>query len=138
MEGQGMSDDQPRELPAEPADGAPAPTDLAPEPSAGNAAGGEGVVRWNVWIRRLLYACIGAELLWPLLDELIEVQEWIGNRNIHHIVDLSLEQNAPTWFASLQASMVALTVFGIYFVARHQGAPKWTRRGWMTIGCFFA
>ena len=120
--GRGMSDDEPKELPAEPAD----------------VAGAEGLVRWNVWIRRLLFACIGAELLWPLLDELIEVQELIGNRNIHHIVDMSLEQNAPTWFASLQASLVALTVFGIYFAARHLGASRWTCRGWMTIGCFFA
>jgi hypothetical protein len=125
-----MSDDEPREMPEEPAEAAP-----APGPPAGGAT---GVVRWRTWIRRLLYGCIGFELLWPLLDELIEFQELISNRNIHHIVDMSLEENAPTWFASLQASMVALTVFGIYFAAVHSGASKWTRRGWMAIACFFA
>lgn len=98
----------------------------------------DGVLHWARWIRRLLIGCIGFEVLWIILDQTISIYGWIDDTDVQELFHLSMEENAPTWFASTQATFVGLTIFAIYFVTRAQGAPRGTRRGWLTLGFFFA
>ena len=73
-----------------------------------------------------------------LLDQALSWHEWISVGPVGRSFEMGEERNASTWFSVLQATLAALTVFGIYYAARVRGASRRTLRGWLVVGCFFA
>jgi len=79
---------------------------------------------------RLIRAVLVFEVLLLVLDYGFNFFDVVGSLQIRRIFNIAREESLPTWFASLQAVLVALTAAGLVWIERlehtSQAIWKWT------------
>ncbi len=94
------------------------------------------LIRLDFWIPVIFAYCISAELFLILCDYLFNYLNIFDSKNIQRIWDIAREKSFPTWFSSIQAHALALTVFLIAAV-QWQRSSRFARTMWVLIGLFF-
>jgi hypothetical protein len=78
---------------------------------------------------RLIWAVLAFEVLLLVLDYVFNFFDVVGSLQIRRIFNIAREESLPTWFASLQAVLVALTAAGLVWIERlkrtSQAIWKW-------------
>jgi hypothetical protein len=79
--------------------------------------------------RRVLVAVLWIQLVLMLGDLVFNYLDVLGHISIRRIFNVAREQSLPTWFASLQAGLVAVTAWVLWRLER--------ARGWLLVAIFF-
>ena len=93
-------------------------------------------IRLDYWIPIIFAYCIAAQLFLILCDYLFNYLNLFHDINVRRIWDMAREKSFPTWFSSLQAHALALTVFLIAMVQSHH-ITRFQKYMWVLIGLFF-
>ncbi len=94
------------------------------------------LIRLDYWIPVIFAYCIAAELFLILCDYLFNYLNILNSKNIQRIWDIAREKSFPTWFSSIQAHALSMTVFLIAAVQWHR-SNRFSRYMWVLIGLFF-
>ena len=73
-------------------------------------------VELQYWIQVILRTCIAMQILFILADYFINYKNVFNAVDLRDIWNIAREMSIPTWFASLQAQLLAGTVFLIAIV----------------------
>jgi hypothetical protein len=94
------------------------------------------LINMQQWIKIIFIACVSAEFALVAFDYLFNYMDVLDDRQFRRIWNIARENSIPTWFSSIQAQLLGLTVLFIAAVQkRHISAFKtW---GWILIGLFF-
>lgn len=85
---------------------------------------------------RLIGATLALEVLLLVLDYVFNFFDVVGSLQIRRIFNIAREESLPTWFASLQAVLVALTAAGMVWIERLKRASHTVWR-WGVVAGFF-
>ncbi len=88
------------------------------------------------WIQVILITCIAMQILFILADYIINYKDIFNSADLRNIWNIAREMSIPTWFASLQAQLLAATVFLIALV-QARSLSRLKLCGWLFIGMFF-
>jgi len=87
---------------------------------------------------KLLIVLVCFELMFVLLDIVINYAEVIRYTSIHELFNIAREDGLAGWFMTSQTLLAALVLWFIYFLSRHlDGITAFYRRGWMILALFF-
>ncbi|MBE9563389.1 MAG: hypothetical protein IMF12_11070 [Proteobacteria bacterium] len=94
------------------------------------------VVNMQQWIKVIFISCILAQIFLIVCDYIFNYENIFEDKSIRRIWNIARENSIPTWFASMQAQALGITVFLIATVqSRYISRLKlWT---WILIGMFF-
>ncbi|MDM8559039.1 hypothetical protein [Candidatus Parabeggiatoa sp. HSG14] len=94
------------------------------------------MINMQQWIKIIFISCIVAEVLLIVCDYVFNYMDIFGDKSIRRIWNIAREKSIPTWFSSIQAQILGVTVFLIAIVQAHciSRAKMW---GWILIGMFF-
>jgi len=87
-------------------------------------------------IVRLFMACIGIEILLVITDYVFNYMDVFNDLSFRRIWNVARENSIPTWFASIQAQLLGLTVIFIGLTEKTNISYK-TYVAWISIGLFF-
>jgi hypothetical protein len=88
------------------------------------------------WIKIIFIACIAMQVLLVAFDYIFNYLNVFDDKSIRRIWNIARENSIPTWFSSIQAQALGVTVFCIAIVQ----APYISRFKmwiWLLIGMFF-
>ena len=87
--------------------------------------------------RILIGLCVGAELLFVLLDYHVNFGRLTDIGRLRGFTNIANEGSLASWFGWTQTLGVALTLWLIYLGARQREPLRWRRRGWAILAGFF-
>ena len=87
--------------------------------------------------RRVLYFCIGAEILFVFLDYHVNYAEWTDIGAIRRMFNTAREDGLASWFATTQTLLAGLTLGLIYLSVKNGPGPRWKATGWLVLTLFF-
>ena len=93
-------------------------------------------INMQQWIKIVFTVCLFSEVTLVALDYIFNYMDVFGDKQFRRIWNIARENSIPTWFSSIQAQLLGVTVLLIAAVQkRHISAFKtW---GWILIGLFF-
>jgi hypothetical protein len=87
-------------------------------------------------IRGIFVACLALILAFIACDYVFNYLDVFDERNIRRIWNIAREQSLPTWFSSIQAQLLGLTVLLIAGIEA-PGASRARTAAWIVVGLFF-
>jgi len=88
--------------------------------------------------KRLLLVLVCFELLFVVLDIVINYFEVIQYSSIHELFNIAREDGLAGWFMTSQTLLAALILWLIYGLSHHvDGGEVLDRRGWLLLALFF-
>lgn len=84
--------------------------------------------------RRVLFAALWIEGALVLGDLVFNYLDVLNHLSIRRIFNIAREQSIPTWFASLQALLVAATAWALWRIDRKRTERS---KGWLFVALFF-
>jgi hypothetical protein len=101
-------------------------------------------VELSVRARRLVVSvfgvCLGAELLFLVLDYFVNYSRGAAVASVRGLANIAREDSISSWFGTAQTWMIGLTLALIWWTvraARPAGAGAWRSRGWLFLAVFF-
>ncbi|MFK5971596.1 MAG: hypothetical protein QM487_15965 [Candidatus Marithrix sp.] len=94
------------------------------------------IVNMQRWIKIIFISCILAQVLLIFCDYIFNYENIFEDKSIRRIWNIARENSIPTWFASMQAHALGITVFMIAIVQSRY--ISWLKLSiWILIGMFF-
>ncbi len=91
--------------------------------------------------RRLLLivfvACLGFEVLFFVLDLVVNHQRGAESRAIRRIFNTAREGSLPSWFGVTQTFVIGSIALLNFALLRRLGAATWRRTGWIVLAVLF-
>jgi hypothetical protein len=88
--------------------------------------------------RRVIGACLAAEVLFVVLDYQVNYGAATSSEPLRHLANLASEDGLASWFASAQTLLVGLTLWAIRALSlRDPAVSRAARRGWLVLACLF-
>jgi len=101
-------------------------------------------VELSVRARRLVVSvfavCLGAELLFVVLDYFVNYSRGAAVASVRGLANIAREDSIASWFGTAQTWMIGLTLALIWWTVRATHAPgatAWRARGWLLLAVFF-
>jgi hypothetical protein len=99
----------------------------------------EGEIRtisMQQWIKVIFISCVVTQIMLILCDYVFNYIDIFDDKSIRRIWNIARENSVPTWFASMQAQLLGVTVFLIAIVQsrRISRIKMWS---WFLVGFFF-
>jgi len=99
----------------------------------------EGEIRtisMQQWIKVIFISCVVIQILLVLCDYVFNYIDIFDDKSIRRIWNIARENSIPTWFSSMQAQVLGVTVFLIAIVQsrRISRIKMWS---WFLVGFFF-
>ncbi len=91
---------------------------------------------WQV-ILTLVLCCVVLEIAFVFIDYTLYFGHPIQIGSIRRLFNMTREDALPALFGTLQTFLAALTLWGIFAVARHLQAARWIILGWAILALFF-
>jgi hypothetical protein len=91
--------------------------------------------RIALWV---LISCVVCEISMFILDYHLNYGRIFDSASVREFFSTSREDGLPSWFATSQVLLVALTIWISFFLARRQRGSKWRKRGWFVLAAFFS
>lgn len=93
-------------------------------------------IKMQKWITTIFIACVFAEFALVALDYIFNYLDALDDKQFRRIWNVARENSIPTWFSSIQAQLLGVTVILIALVQKHRISVVKTW-GWILIGLFF-
>jgi hypothetical protein len=94
-------------------------------------------VRPQSLIWYVAFTAVAVEITLVLLDLLVNYARPDGHGSIRRLFNITREDALPSWFATTQTFLIALTLCVIWLVVRQRNLSAWSRRGWLAVALFF-
>lgn len=108
-----------------------------PDEPTGLGAAVTFAVRRESLVRDVAFIAVTAEIALVLLDLLVNYARPDGAGPIRRLFNITREDALPSWFASTQTMLIALTLCVIWALVKRRSGPAWSRRGWLGLAAFF-
>lgn len=89
-------------------------------------------------LRGILIVCAMVIAALVYLDFLINYSSAVRSESIQQLFNITREDSLASWFSVAITTLVALTMWALWLLARASGAPKFTRTGWLTLAICFS
>jgi hypothetical protein len=88
------------------------------------------------WINVIFISCVVAELTLVVCDYVFNYMDILEDKQFRRIWNIARESSIPTWFSSIQAQLLGVTVLLIAAIQKSyiSLAATW---GWVLVGLFF-
>lgn len=83
-------------------------------------------------------ACFVVELLFLPLDYHINLRDFFDKGSVQRMFDLERGDSLPTWFATAQAMVTAMTLWLIYCAVKSRGTSRPRRAAWLLLALLFS
>ena len=93
-------------------------------------------INMQKWITTIFIACVFAEFALVAFDYIFNYHDVLDDKQFRRIWNVARENSIPTWFSSIQAQLLGVTVIFIAVVQKHRISVIKTW-GWILIGLFF-
>ncbi|MCK5876198.1 MAG: hypothetical protein KAG43_01080 [Candidatus Marithrix sp.] len=94
------------------------------------------VINMQQWIKVIFISCILAQIFLIICDYIFNYEDIFDEKSIRRIWNIARENSIPTWFSSMQAQALGITVFLIAAVQSRY--ISWLKLSiWILIGMFF-
>ncbi|MDM8567517.1 hypothetical protein QUF74_17950 [Candidatus Halobeggiatoa sp. HSG11] len=94
------------------------------------------IVNIQQWIKVIFISCILAQIFFIVCDYIFNYEDIFDDKSFRRIWNIARENSLPTWFASMQAQALGITVFLIAIVQSRY--ISWFKLSiWVLIGMFF-
>ena len=117
----------------------PLPSSARLEGDPANAA--HAVTAITVNARRLVLVvflvCLTVEILLFLYDYHLHYRGVLPSAPLRRLFNMTREDSLASWFGIMQAALVALTLWLLVWLKRHQDMPRATIWGWLLLAAFF-
>jgi hypothetical protein len=87
--------------------------------------------------RNLLMFCIGAIVLFVVLDYQINYSRWTEIGALRRMFNTAREDGLASWFGITQTLLAGLTLWFIYLAVKHRPGARWQAVGWLILAPFF-
>ncbi len=88
------------------------------------------------WIKIIFISCIFTQFILVSFDYIFNYMDIVDDISIRRIWNIAREKSIPTWFSSIQAQLLGITVFLIAAVQKPH-ISRFRFWGWIFIGLFF-
>ncbi|KAA3624601.1 MAG: hypothetical protein DWQ08_10215 [Proteobacteria bacterium] len=88
-------------------------------------------------MRYVLVAAIAAEIMFVILDYVVNWERLSQSRPIRRLFNITREDGLASWFAVTQEFVIALTLWAMFALLVNLGAQRRRRLGWLLIACLF-
>lgn len=86
----------------------------------------------------IAFTAVAIEVSFVLLDLLVNYARPDGHGPLRRMFNITREDGMPSWFASTQTLLIALTLWMIWAIVRRGECGTVTRRGWLAVAAFFS
>lgn len=86
---------------------------------------------------RIFFICLTAEILFVLLDAVVNYAEYSKYSQIQRLFNITREDGLATWFMVTQTFVAGLVLWLIFLVQRSLGASRGRVAGWGFLAGFF-
>jgi len=93
-------------------------------------------INMQQWIKVIFISCILAQIFLIVCDYIFNYKDIFDDLSIRRIWNIARENSIPTWFSSMQAQVLGITVFLIAIVQKN-GISRLKFWGWILVGMFF-
>jgi hypothetical protein len=93
-------------------------------------------IKMQSWITTLFIACVFAEFALVAFDYFFNYFDVLDDKQFRRIWNIARENSIPTWFSSIQAQLLGVTVLCIAGIQKNRISMVKTW-GWILIGLFF-
>ena len=93
-------------------------------------------INMQKWIKIVFTFCLFSEFTLVALDYIFNYMDVLGDKQFRRIWNVARENSIPTWFSSIQAQLLGVTVLLIAAVQKHR-ISAFKTVGWILIGLFF-
>lgn len=90
----------------------------------------------DILIRRIFISCLVIMVLLIIADYVFNYRDLFDDRSFRRIWNIAREQSIPSWFSSIQAQLLGVTVF-LIAVVEHRSVNTIKTIIWVLIGLFF-
>ncbi len=88
--------------------------------------------------RNVFICCLVFEIFLVLIDVFINYYELSDIKTIRRLCNIAREDSLASWFGTTQTFIAGLTLWLIFYLARHSSAPKTTAAGWCLLALLFS
>jgi hypothetical protein len=107
-----------------------------------SASGSQDTVELHIRPLRLVLipvvACFVVELLFLPLDYHINLKDLFDKGSLQRLFNLERGDSLPSWFATAQAMLTAMTLWLIYCAVKSRGASRHHRAAWLLLALIFS
>lgn len=87
--------------------------------------------------RNVLIFCIAFEIFLVLIDIFVNYYELSDIKTIRRLCNIAREDSLASWYGTTQTFTAGLTLWLIFFIAKHSSASKITVAGWCVLAMLF-